>query len=63
MKVKEIRKQAGLTQDAFAKAYEIPIGTLHHWEAGDRQPPEYVLKLLQRCVEYDKEHEEDDNNE
>ena len=54
MNIKEIRAEAGLTQNAFSKEYGIPIGTLHHWEAGDRQPPEYVLKLLERCVKADK---------
>jgi putative transcriptional regulator len=57
MDIKTIRKQADLSQAAFAKKYDIPIGTLHHWEAGDRQPPEYVLKLLKRCVEYDSEQD------
>ena len=46
MNIKDIRKRAGLSQQAFAKRYGIPIGTLHHWEAGDRKPPEYVLRLL-----------------
>lgn len=54
MDVKEIRKRTGLTQENFSKEYGIPIGTLHHWEAGDRKPPEYVLRLLGRCVESDQ---------
>ena len=54
MDIKKIRAFSGLTQNEFAKKYEIPIGTLHHWEAGDRKPPEYVLKLLKRCIEADR---------
>ena len=50
MDIKEIRKQSGLTQARFCKKYGIPLGTLHHWEQGDRKPAEYVLKLLERCV-------------
>lgn len=53
MDIKTIRKQAGLSQEKFSKKYGIPLGTLHHWEAGDRQPPDYVLKLLERCVRAD----------
>lgn len=53
MDIKAIRKQAGLSQEKFSKKYGIPLGTLHHWEAGDRQPPDYVLKLLERCVRAD----------
>lgn len=54
MDIKEIRSETGLSQGQFAKKYGIPIGTLHHWEAGDRKPPEYVLRLLKRCVDNDR---------
>lgn len=53
MDIKEIRSASGLSQGKFAKEYGIPLGTLHHWETGDRKPPEYVLKLLERCVKED----------
>lgn len=53
MTIKEIRSMTGLKQDDFAKKYGLPIGTLHHWEAGDRKPPEYVLRLLERVVRED----------
>lgn len=53
MDIKEIRDVSGLSQVKFAKEYGIPLGTLHHWETGDRKPPEYVLKLLERCVKED----------
>ena len=57
MTIKEIRELSGLSQGKFAKKYGIPIGTLHHWEAGDREPPEYVLKLLERVVNEDRASE------
>lgn len=53
MDIKDIRKASGLSQGGFSKAYGIPIGTLHHWEVGDRKPPEYVLQLLWRVVQAD----------
>ena len=59
MNIKEIRAASGLSQEKFSKQYGIRIGTLHHWEAGDRQPPEYVLKLLERCVREDKEQHQE----
>lgn len=49
-KVKEIRFLTGLSQKKFAEQYEIPVRTIESWEAGDRVPPEYVLKLLERVV-------------
>lgn len=53
MDIKAIRSLAGLSQTDFAKKYGLPLGTLHHWEAGDRQPPAYLLKLLERVVRED----------
>lgn len=57
MDVKEIRKLTGLSQEAFAKKYGIPINTIHNWEQEVRKPPEYVVKLLERCVLEDIEEE------
>lgn len=54
MKIKEIRNASGLTQEAFARKYNIPKRTLEGWEAGKRNPPSYVLNLLERVVEQDK---------
>jgi putative transcriptional regulator len=36
--VKAIRKQVGMTQVEFASAFGISVGTLRHWERGDRTP-------------------------
>lgn len=33
-----IREQLGLSQQAFARAYRIPLATLKGWEQGRRQP-------------------------
>jgi putative transcriptional regulator len=36
--VKKLRERLGLTQEAFAAAYRIPIGTLRDWEQGRKRP-------------------------
>lgn len=36
--VKKLRERLGLTQEAFAKAYRIPVGTLRDWEQGRKFP-------------------------
>ncbi|MDP1909679.1 MAG: helix-turn-helix domain-containing protein [Hyphomicrobium sp.] len=36
--IKRIRWQLGLSQDEFARRFEIPIGTLRDWEQGRSQP-------------------------
>ncbi len=53
MTIKEIRALTGLSQGKFADRYGIPVKTLQNWEIGRTRPPEYVLKLLERCVRMD----------
>jgi putative transcriptional regulator len=36
--VKKLRERLGLTQEAFAAAYRIPIGTLRDWEQCRKRP-------------------------
>jgi len=36
--VKKLRERLGLTQEAFAAAYRIPIGTLRDWEQSRKFP-------------------------
>ncbi len=36
--VKAVRKHIGMTQKEFAAAFGISLGTLRHWERGDRTP-------------------------
>lgn len=38
MDVKAIRSQVGMSQSEFATSFGISLGTLRHWERGDRQP-------------------------
>jgi DNA-binding transcriptional regulator YiaG len=40
------REAAGLTRAAVARSLEIPYRTIEKWEAGDRNPPAYVKKML-----------------
>ena len=36
--VKKVREKTGLTQEQFAATFGISLGTLRHWERGDRKP-------------------------
>lgn len=36
--VKSIRLGVGMSQPEFASAFGISLGTLRHWERGDRKP-------------------------
>ena len=36
--VKRLRESLDMTQEAFAAAYRIPVGTLRDWEQGRKRP-------------------------
>lgn len=60
--VKTVREKIGMTQVQFAALFGFGLGTLRHWERGDRNPsgpslvllhviaknPKSVLKALER---------------
>lgn len=62
--VRKLRVRLGMTQEAFAAAYRIPVGTLRDWEQGRKRPdaparaylmviardPEAVARLLDRAA-------------
>lgn len=41
-----LRRNLGLTQTEFAAKFCISLGTLRHWERGDRKPHGPALALL-----------------
>ena len=52
-KIKELRKQTGMSQSQFATYFDIPVRTLQDWEQERRQPPEYLSKLIERLLRYE----------
>ncbi len=44
--VKTVRKKTGLSQHEFCAKFGLSIGTLRHWEQGDRKPKGPALVLL-----------------
>lgn len=59
----------GMNRTAFSRYMNIPLRTLEEWEAGRRQMPEYVLRLIayyvktqqvftEKGIELGEEHEE-----
>ncbi len=44
--VKRTRSNIGMSQMEFASAFGISLGTLRHWERGDRRPQGPALVLL-----------------
>lgn len=52
--IKELREQTGMNRREFSEYTKIPVRTLEDWEAGKRTPPEYVPRLLNYQLMYDK---------
>lgn len=44
--VAQLRHSLGLTQTEFAAKFRVSLGTLRHWERGDRKPHGPALALL-----------------
>ena len=44
--LKRIREELGMNRTEFSRYIDIPLRTLEEWEAGRRQMPDYVLRLL-----------------
>lgn len=53
MNTKEIRAILGVSRAEFSRRYGIPIRTLEDWDAEKHEPPEWVLRLLERVVRED----------
>lgn len=54
MTFKELRQQTGMNLKQFSEYFDIPYRTIQNWEAGIRQCPEYLLKLMQYKLENEK---------
>jgi putative transcriptional regulator len=50
--VAHARIKLGLTQEAFAKLLDTPVGTVRGWEQGRRQPPPSAKVLMRVAAKY-----------
>lgn len=53
-KIKGMRKEMQLNRKNFAEYFGIPIRTIEDWEAGRRKPPEYLTRLMEYRIGYEK---------
>lgn len=49
--IKGLREEAGMNRKNFSEYTGIPLRTLEDWEAGRRNPPEYLVRLLSYYIE------------
>ena len=51
MKLKELRKQTGMSQSKFATYFGISVRNIQEWEQERKQPPPYLVDLLKRILD------------
>lgn len=52
--LRELRSKTGMNRREFAEYFEIPYRTVQDWELGNRQMPEYLLRLMAYKVKMEK---------
>lgn len=62
-KIRELRDSVGLTRKEFSEHVGIPVRTLEDWEAGRRTPPEYIPRLIEYQLKYERLLREYTNSE
>lgn len=58
MTISELRHEMGLSQSKFAAYFGLPVRSLQQWEQGRRDPPPYLLALMQRVWSLEKQLKE-----
>ena len=53
-KLKQLKEDTGLTWRAFAEYFGIPYRTVQDWQLGNREMPEYLLRLMIYKIEMEK---------
>lgn len=56
-RLKELRKELGLSQAKFAERFGIPLRTLQDWEYGRREVRSYIVDMMYRIKGLEKELE------
>ena len=54
-RIKQLRKNTGLSQSKFAARFGVPVRTLQQWEQGQSAPPEYVVRMMAYILKLEKE--------
>lgn len=49
--IRGICEEYGLSQTELAKRFGIPLRTVQNWHNGVRNPPPYVVAMIERILE------------
>lgn len=55
MTIQDILATYGYTQSSLARRFGIPLRTVQNWCGGVRTPPEYVIGMMIRILELERE--------
>ena len=54
IEIKKLRESTGLNRKEFCELFDIPYRTVTEWERGNRNPPDYVIRLLAYYIRMEK---------
>lgn len=54
IEIKKLREQTGMNRKEFCEYFDIPYRTVTEWERGNRNAPDYVLRLLAYYIQMEK---------
>lgn len=49
--IKELCTEYGLGQTELARRFDIPVRTIQNWHAGVRNPPDYVVRMMDELLQ------------
>ena len=55
MTIKELRCSTKMSQSKFSAYFHIPTSTLQDWEHERRTPPPYIISMMERILELEKQ--------
>lgn len=52
--IKDLCAEYTLTQTELAKHFDIPLRTIQNWAGGQRTPPDYVVRMMDKLLKLKK---------
>lgn len=49
-RLKKLRSITGMSQSRFAKYFGVSVRSIQGWEQGQKQPPTYLIPLMERIL-------------
>lgn len=53
--IKELCTEYGLGQTELARRFDIPVRTIQNWHAGVRNPPDYVVSMMDELLRIERD--------